>query len=104
MPTIDRTIGAFFDASNARNRRVGKYTGPASYATGGDSFAGADVSMGRIEHPDFGVAHNGSGTFRLLAYDSTNSKVIWVVPNTGAEVANGTDLSTFTARFEMIGI
>ena len=38
MPTLDRTIGAFHDSSTSRLRKIGKYTGPASYATGGDSF------------------------------------------------------------------
>ena len=104
MPTISRTIGAFFDASTSRLRRIGQYAGPASYATGGDPFAAADVAMGRLEHLDLGVAANAAlTTFRLLVYDTTNSKVLWIVPNTGAEVAAATDLSGFTTRFEAIG-
>lgn len=104
MPTINRTTLRFHDAAGKRLRRVGIYTGPSSYATGGDAFVAKDVSLGVLEHISFGVAHDGLGTFRLLVYDHANGKVIWVVPNTGAEVAAATNLSAFTARFEAMGM
>ncbi len=101
MPTIDRTIGAYHDASNARIRKIGNYTGPASYLTGGDSFTAADVGMGRIEMLNLEVASNGAVVL-LARYDYTAFKVKWF-DLAGVEIANATALSTYTARFEAIG-
>jgi hypothetical protein len=103
MPTITRTIGAFFDSSQGRLRRIGQYTGPSNYSTGGDSFAAADVSMGRIEHLDLSAAIDSTGAnVRVLVWNPTTQKVHWYT-TASAEVANGTDLSGFVARFEAIG-
>jgi len=101
MPTIDRTIGAYHDASNARIRKIGNYTGPASYATGGDSFTAGDVGMGRIEMLNFEVATNGT-IIQIPRYDYANSKVKWF-DLAGNEIANATVLSAYSARFEAIG-
>ena len=104
MPTLDRTIGAYHDSSTSRLRKIGGYTGPASYAAGGDSFTAGDVGMGRIEHLVLGVAINGALTAtRLLIWNPLTSRVLWFIPSTGAEVAGAVDLSTFTTRFEAIG-
>lgn len=104
MANIDRTIGAFFDSSQGRLRRIGKYTGPTSYVTGGDPVAAADMAMGRLEHLDLSPAIDaGSTGFRTLAWNPTTNKVVWFVGTTGVEVANGVDVSAFSARFEAIG-
>ncbi len=103
-PTLDFTQFRAEDGSNTKRRIIGIYTGPASYATGGDPFVAADVKLGQIDVLLMGgSARNSSSTLRLLSYDRTNNTVVWVVPNTGSEVANGTDLSGFTAGFEAIG-
>lgn len=101
MPTIDRTIGAYHDASNARIRKIGNYTGPASYATGGDAFTAGDVGMGRIEMLNFEVATNGT-VILIPRYDYANGKVKWF-DLAGNESANATALNGYTARFEAIG-
>ena len=103
MPTITK-LGNFFDKSGSFSRRAGLYTGPASYVTSGDSFPPESVSLGRFEHLDLGVAWDGAATTRLLVFDRANKKVLWFVPNTGAQVANGTDVSAFTATFEAVGV
>jgi hypothetical protein len=101
--TIDRTIGSYHDSSNARIRKIGRYVGPASYATGGDSLTPGALGLGKLEHLSFELAINSAGTVRGLVYDHANETVFWVVLDTGAEVANGTDLSGYSARFEAIG-
>lgn len=103
MPTISRTIGAFFDSSQGRLRRIGQYTGPSSYSTGGDAFAPADVAMGRLEHLDVSAAIDATGAnVRILVWNPVTNKIHWYT-TASAEVANGTDLSGFNARFEAIG-
>jgi hypothetical protein len=102
MPTLDKSTIRFYDDAGIRRRRTFIYTGPASYVTGGDSFVPADVSLGVIEVAPGGVATDGT-TVRLLAYDYTNQKYQWFVPNTNVEVANGVNLSTFLIRLEIIG-
>lgn len=101
MPTIDRSIGAYHDSSNARIRKIGNYTGPAAYVTGGDPFTAADVGMGRIEMLNFELGTNGTVVL-LPRYDYANNKVKWF-DLAGAEVANATALGAYTARFEAIG-
>jgi len=91
-----------FDVAGVRRRTIGTYTGPASYVAGGDALVAGDVKMGVLEHVSFEVATDGT-SFRLLLYDHTNETVVWIVPDTGAEVAGTTDLSGFNARFEAIG-
>ena len=103
MPTITRTIGAFHDSSNARIRKIGQYTGPAAYVTGGDPFTAANLGMGTVELLLFELAVNGAGTVRGIQYNASPGLARWIVLDTGAEVANGTDLSGFSARFEAIG-
>ena len=78
------------------------YTGPAAYVAGGDSLAPSDVGLGTIE----AVIVTGSGAWngsamRLLTYDATNQKVVWYVPDTGAEASG--DLSAYTATLIVIG-
>lgn len=102
MPTLNKTTIRYQDNAGVRRRRVVIYTGPASYATGGDAFTASDVSLGQLEFAPNAIAHSGTAT-RLLAYDYTNAKYLWYVPNTGAEVAATTDLSAFTVRLEVAG-
>ena len=100
--TIDLTQYRAEDVRSTKRVISGVYTGPASYATGGDAFLPADVKLGQIHFLDLELATNG--TVVLLArYDYTNQKVKWF-DLAGNEVANATDLSGYTARFEAVGL
>lgn len=104
MATIDLTVARPSDVAGIRRRVVGRYTGPASYTTGGDPFVASELkALGTIEFLDFENAINATPANRLLTYDHANGTVVWIVPNTGAEVAATTDLSGYSARFEAIG-
>ena len=103
MPTISKTVARFEDTAGLRNRRIGQYTGPSSYATGGDPLVPGDVGLGDIEFFDFEVAITAAAATFLLVYDTTNQKVIWVDSTSGLEVAALTDLSGASARFEAVG-
>jgi len=100
-PVIDRTIGAYHDSSNARIRKIGNYTGPASYVSGGDPLTPGDLGMGRIEMLNFEHATNGTD-LRLVRYDYTAQKVKWF-DLAGAELAGAAALSGYSVRFEAIG-
>lgn len=89
------------DMSNTKRRTHGVWTG-GSYATGGESLTAAQLKLGRVEVFLVEPATNGSVVI-LLRYDYTNSK-LKAFDMAGAEIANGTDLSTYSARFEAIGI
>ena len=103
MATIDRNAtAAFFDKGATTERRVFKYTGPTSYATGGDSLVPEELALSKISAICNKTIGNGTSV-RIGWYDFTAKKILWFVPNTGAEVANGTDLSGYTARMEVIG-
>lgn len=103
MPTISfDAVKGGFDRSGAYERRVVKYTGPSSYATGGDSFPPETLRLGFIAGVVGLVIGNGSAV-RLGWWDATNKKLLWYVPNTGAEVAAAVDLSGFVGNLEVIG-
>jgi hypothetical protein len=90
------------DGSSTKRRTEGIYTGPASYATGGESILAGALKLGQVHLVLFEPASNGT-VIILLKYDYTNSKVK-AFDMAGAEIANATDLSTYTARFEAIGV
>lgn len=106
MPTLTRTNARERDTAGIRHRRVETYTGPVAYpnvgATVGDPLVGADVSLGTIEFVTPFLISSGSAV-RLCYYDHTTATIRIFIPNTGVEVANGVDLSTFSGRFEVIG-
>lgn len=79
------------------------YTGPVSYATGGDPILASDVGLGNIDFVDAGNAYNGTNSTYMLAYIPSTGKIIWYVPNTNAEVAAAVNLSTYTAVISVVG-
>lgn len=102
--TLDKTIGAFHDSSQARIRKIGGYAGPASYVSGGDPIGAADLGMARIEVMFFTPATNGTLFVTPCWVPSGGGGAIkWLVSTTGVEVAGGVNLSAYTARFEAIG-
>lgn len=104
MATIDRSIGNYHDASNARIRKIGRIVGPASYVAGGDPLTPAEVGLGKIEALLFESAINAALTGNFyLTYDYATQKVVWWSNATGVEVAGAVDLSGYAARFEAIG-
>lgn len=72
-----------------------------AYATGGIAFTPGTFKLAKLRHLQVSNGVVG-GAPRVVTVDIANSKIQAWVPNTGAEVANLTDLSTmllnFTAR------
>lgn len=103
--TINRSLVRDLDNAGMRARRVVRITGPASYVTGGVSCAASLFKLGELESFGGGggaLFHSGTAV-RLAVWDRTNAKLLFYLPNTGAEVANGVDLSAFTAFVEVAG-
>lgn len=101
MPTL--TVDTKHPQQNLGNINAALrlYTGPASYATGGDSIVQTDVKLGRIYDiwASNGKAINGAGAVRHLMFDSAAGLMRWYDnADPHAEIANGTDLSGFTTR------
>ena len=102
MPIIDFTQARPNDVAGIRRRRIVQYTGPASYATGGDLLVPSDVTLGVIEDlPEQSVTDGTS--VRTIIYNNTTQKLQWFVPNTNVDVAAGVNLSTFIGRFAVTG-
>jgi len=101
MPTLaDTVFRAKRDVLQTHKAQFYVYTGPAAYVAGGDSFTGDNVGLGNIDAILGQVAWSGTAT-RLLVFDKTNSKIVWYVPDTGAEATG--DLSAFTATIVVLG-
>jgi len=103
MP-IDRTIGNYHDSSNARIRKVGRLIGPAAYVVGGETITAAAAGMAKIEAALVSHATDAGATaVYLIVANPATMTVRWYNLATGAEAIAGTDLSGFSARFELIG-
>jgi len=104
MP-LDRSVGNYFDSSSSFLRRVAVWKGPNPYATGGEAVTAATFGLGRILAFLPGTAVDAAGAVRTLFYNPVTQKIQWVSygASGASEVANGTDLSTFAAPFEVIG-
>jgi hypothetical protein len=99
---IDRTtVKQYHDSSSSHIRKVGRYVGSAAYATGGDALAAGDLGLGSVDFLIFGPLSNGT-VILLAAYDYAAGKVK-VFNADGTEHAAG-DLSTYSGRFEAIGL
>jgi hypothetical protein len=101
MATISRDAVQMQDKSGAKERRILAYTGPSSYATGGDTLPPQSVGLSKIEAIVGLVISDGTNVYWGY-YNQTSQKILWYSA-TATEIANGTDLSTFTGRFEAIG-
>ena len=104
MP-LDRSVGNYFDSSASFLRRVARWTGPASYVSGGEPVTAATFGLGRIVALLGGMGSDASGALRLAVYNPATNKIAWYVDGaTGfTEVAGGVNLSTFSAPIEVIG-
>lgn len=94
------------DLQAVQREHRGIYTGPVAYAAPGEAVVLGDLGIGsHIDLIQVGVALNAAGTVtRLVVWDRTNATLRWFVPNTGAEVADGTDLSGYSAPITVNGI
>lgn len=99
---ISRSVARDLDTAGIRLRRVVGLTGDAAYPTGGYSIIPGDLKLGVIEFFPVVVITDGTSV-RTGVYNYTTQKLQFFVPNTNVEVANATDLSTFSARAEVIG-
>lgn len=98
MPVDFTTIPDRHDHSGSKIRKYFNVTGPTSYATGGETL---DFGMGTVELVL--AEHPSNGTdLRAVRWDYTNGKLKWF-DWAGAEIANGTNLSTYSGRIEVIG-
>lgn len=90
------------DRWNSRVVRESRYTGPSSYATGGDpTKASADLGMSEV-FGVYGTISDGSEV-RIPWLDYPNQKIRWFIPDSDAEVASGVNLSTFSGTLLFTG-
>lgn len=101
MATVSRDAVQMFDRSATHERRVLSYTGPASYATGGDSLTPEEIALKGIAAIIGLTISNGTNVY-FGYYNRSTKKILWYSA-TATEIPNATDLSGFTGRFEAIG-
>ena len=81
----------------------GTVTFDNSYPTGGEAITPQQVGLGTILRMDVENPVSSTPTTRMSTFDHTNTKFLVFTSSDGNQVANGTDLSAFSARFEAIG-
>jgi hypothetical protein len=102
MP-LNRSVGNYFDRSGSFVRRIERWTGPASYVTGGEPCPPSTFSLGSMVKGIEGIASDGTTT-RLVWWNPTTQSLQWFVPSSNVEVAAGVNLSTFSIQFEVVGL
>lgn len=96
--------GLDFSVAGDKRRTLGTVTGDTAYPTGGYSITPNQVGLGTILALNIELPLNiSSGTAVDAARYRISTSKLQFFDFAGAEVANGTDLSTFAARFEAIG-
>jgi hypothetical protein len=98
---VDLTQFRAEDARSTKRVISGIYTAPV-YVTNGDPFLPADVKLGQIHFLNLEPLTNGS-VIILARYDYVNLK-LKLFDMAGAEIANATDLTTYSGRFEAVGL
>lgn len=88
------------DMGHTTRRYMPTYTGPASYATGGDTGLLAALGVKTIVTV-LGTLSNGTAVLFVKYVHSTEKLLIFSLA-TGAEVANAADISTYTGVLEII--
>lgn len=83
-------------------RQILTYTGPASYVSGGDPYTAGEARLSTV-YAVFGAVITNGTVILLVAWDAA-AQTLKVFDLTGAEVAGGTNLSTYTGRLEFVGI
>lgn len=98
-----------------KNFAIGEMTGPASYVTGvvatpptgGIQIAARDLGLVEIEFIQFMVSDDGQYVIDVAPNTSGKSSAtvtgLATVVNTGAQVANGTDISARKFRYWAVG-
>lgn len=99
--TVTRSIGDYHDRSGSFIRKIGRLTGSSSYATGGDTLSAGQLGMGKVDALLAEPFDNG--TVIILSVYQVTTGVLKFYDMAGAQIANGTDLSAYNARFEAIG-
>ena len=101
MP-LDRSVGNYFDNTNAHLLRVARWSGPASYVAGGEDVSPSVFGVGKVIALVAAVITDGA-TVRIGAWNIATGKLQWIVPNTNAEVAGAVNLSTFSGAVVVFG-
>lgn len=108
VQTLDQNIARGLALLGAFRGRVVGWTGPSTYTTGGDAFVANGISTPEIVLPT--IARNATTGAIVLRYDHATGKMqaFWgdndaVADGALVEVANGTDLSAYTARLLVLG-
>lgn len=87
------------------NRRVNTATvaGDSSYTTGGYTLAPGTFGLGSVDRFGVDLPSSSVPTIRGAVYNISTSKLLFF-DQAFAEIANGVDLSTFSAKFEAKGL
>lgn len=107
----DTYLPGFESVWGANKVMVMDHYGPASYATGGETWTLSGLNWGGVlMFNAMGEDFSGTYFMRIIPQNTpagvpfTTVKIQWFVVSTGAEVANATNLSTFAVRSILIGV
>lgn len=100
--TSSSRVTPFADKTASFLRRVFRWTGPASYPTGGEVINNTNTfGFGTVNAMLGGIASDGTD-LRIARWNPATAKMQWY-DLAGNEIANGTDLSTYSFFGEALG-
>lgn len=92
-----------FSVAGDKRRTIGQITFDSSYPTGGEALTPQQIGLGTILWMDVENPVSATPTTRMSTFDHTNGRFLVFTSSDGNEVANGTNLSAFSAKFEAVG-
>ena len=96
--TVDITVSRH-SGDNVHRRQIAEITGPVLYVAGGDALDPNDFRMGKIDAVLGAIFSNGTAT--LLGWYNVATQKLMIFDMAGTEASG--DLSTYTARVEVVG-
>lgn len=91
-----------YSVAGNKRRTTGRITFDSSYPTGGESLTPGQLGMFSIDYLSAEPIESSTPAIREVVYEVANNRLV-AFTEAFAEVANATDLSTFSCRFEAIG-
>ncbi len=95
--------GLQYNVEGNRRANLGTVAGDTAYTSGGYALAPGTFGLGSVDHFSVDMPSSSVPTIRAAVYNTSTSKLLFF-DQAFAEIANGVDLSTFSAKFEAKGL
>lgn len=94
--------GLDFTVQGDKRVTIATVTGDTSYPQGGYSITANQLGLGNVLFLDSSFTRDSTPAVRAVSYNTSTSKLLFF-DQAFAEIANGTNLSTFSGQLQAFG-